>query len=229
MKEDNVIANNGALRIAMAIITIFVLSCGISPLFQKSAPEFPEDPNVDRSLITGQPCEAPCWYGLKLGESTIDDVHLTLQNLIFVDNAKTLEQPVTNLYPNQKLFIIKCVYLTYEYECGSLETSEEGKLIKIYLSVLYPLDIQTLINKLGPPEYYNVFGPSPNLGGCLIYTYWPQKNIYAQINDEPGNDLCEKAKSGQISMELQIDAIRYEVLNIEDLKDTSFPWSDITH
>lgn len=227
MNEDSVIANRGILKIMMAIITIFVLSCSISPLLQKTTPEFPEDPNVDRSLITGQPCEAPCWYGLKLGESTVDEVRLALQNLTFVDSTKTLEQPLANLHPNQKLFIIKCVYLTYEYECGSLETSEEGKLIKIYLSVLYPLDIQTLINKLGVPEYYNVFGPSPNLGGCLVYIYWPQKNIYAQINDEPGNDLCEKAKSGQISMDLQIDAIRYESVNIQDLKDTSLPWPEI--
>lgn len=227
MRKNSIIFSKGKLKIVIAFITIFVLSCSASPLFQEIPPEFPEDPKVDRSLITGQPCEAPCWYGLNLGESSIDEIRLTLQNLVFVDNTKTLEQSINNLQPNKKLFIIHCVYLTREYDCGSLETSEDGKLAKIHLSVLYPLDLQTLINKLGTPEYYNVFGPSPNLSGCLIYLYWLQKNIYAQINDEPGNELCEKAKNSEVPLDLQIDAIRYEVLNIQEVKNTSFPWSDI--
>lgn len=218
----------GRFSTVIGLSTLLLLSCAVSkPLFQKTPPELPDDPYVDRSLISGQPCEAPCWYGLKLGESSILDVRSTLQSLPFVNHSGVLEQPINNGNPNQKIFIFSCVYLTYEYDCGSLETSSDGKLEKIYLSVLYPLTIQTLIDKLGAPEYYSVFGPSPNLSGCLIYIYWPQKNIYAQISDYPGNELCKNFKSANIVLNLQIDAIRYEMLSVQEIQDSSLPWSDI--
>ncbi|HUW14593.1 MAG TPA: hypothetical protein VM537_33040, partial [Anaerolineae bacterium] len=31
-------------------------------------------PPVDTSLLTGEPCEPPCWQGLTPGESTEEDV-----------------------------------------------------------------------------------------------------------------------------------------------------------
>lgn len=47
-----------------------------------------DDTLTDLSLKTLQPCAPPCWYGMELGKSSVDDFKATLLQLPFVDHSE---------------------------------------------------------------------------------------------------------------------------------------------
>ena len=107
-------------RVSFVILTLFfvLLGCnGLNIPALKNGPSFPDDPRVDRSFVTGQPCDAPCWYELRLGESTIDDIRATLLQLPFVDQSTLFEWNIGT--DGSKLgFYFDCVYYDSPGSCG---------------------------------------------------------------------------------------------------------------
>src|SRR5258706_10174236 len=152
-----------AYLIIIPLILAAVSGCGLV----KSEKSFPNDPLVDRSFVTSQPCEAPCWYGLRLGDSTLEDIRTTLPELPFVDKSQIYEQPIGDFGPNERSFLVHCTYSKEAEFCAILETSQNGKLSKIIVIVAYELTLQTTIEDLGVPEFYNV-SPSPNKDICYV-------------------------------------------------------------
>jgi hypothetical protein len=74
---------------ARAVVTLLMGSGLLIACQQKCDTSFPyyqEDLlNVDKSLITGDPCSPPCWHQLVPGESTEEEALEILQDLPFVD------------------------------------------------------------------------------------------------------------------------------------------------
>jgi hypothetical protein len=64
--KNKLFGNKKILKIALTLLGIFIGGCVILESSGNKS-KFPEDARVDRSFVTGQPCEAPCWYMLRLG------------------------------------------------------------------------------------------------------------------------------------------------------------------
>ena len=211
----------------MVLFAVFVLSCIV--LESSSNPTnsgFPTNPLADRSFVTGKPCEAPCWYGLKLGESTLEDIRRTLPELPFVDSSQTYEQLIGNLGPNEKAFDVHCTYSKEKEFCATLVTSKDGKLSKIAINVAYELTLQMVLEKLGVPKFYTV-GPYPNEDICHVVIYWPEKNIAASINDSPRERLCTRTENEKIDLDSQITSLIYTDISVQDQqKYDGLPWPD---
>jgi hypothetical protein len=211
----------------LVLLAVFMLSCTVfGTSSNQNNPEFPTDPRVDRSFVTGKPCNAPCWYGLRLGESTIEDIRATLPELPFVDNSQIFEQSTGDFGPNEKLFVVRCTYSTEADICATLTTSKDGKLSKIIIIVAYELTLQTAIEDLGDPIFYTV-SPSPNRDVCYVEIYWPEKDIAASINDSPRDRLCTRSENEKIDLHSQILTLIYTDISIEDQqKYEGLPWPD---
>jgi hypothetical protein len=181
------------------------------------------DAYIDHSLITGIPCEAPCWYGLELGKSDLEDIHETLTGLDFVDQSRISEQP--NAQDGQtnsksKSILFDCIYPTKEM-CGYIETAQDGTINYMSFDIAYPLTIEMLIGKLGQPQHYSVYSGVPQFGVCDLQIYWG-KYIRAEINED-SDTLCVKANEGEILLDAQVDYITYwEIDTVEKYQ----PWPD---
>ena len=75
------------LALPLAVLAASV-SCGETP------PEGPLVP-VDTSLLTGEPCEPPCWQGLTPGVSTEEEVNDFLLSSELVDQSSIFRGAVT--------------------------------------------------------------------------------------------------------------------------------------
>lgn len=214
-----------AIPIMFFLLGIFIMSCMITEFFPESdSAKFPEDPRVDRSFVTGQPCEAPCWYGLRVGESTLDDIRKTLPELPFADVDHIHEQPTGAFGPNEKSFTIPCVYSEELESCAHLETSLDGILRGITIHIDYGLPLQAVVQKLGNPEYYTA-DPLPDQDICLLGIYWPQINIVAIVEDSPRTNHCSNNQNEPINLDLQVVSLVY--FEISDQKNYDiYPWLD---
>jgi hypothetical protein len=224
--EDKPIRIKQRNLIKLTLFCVFVVSCSISEFSPgRDEPKFPEDERVDRSFITKQPCEAPCWYGLTLGVSTDDDIRAKLLQLAFVDQATLFEQPMGSDGSDLLGFYFDCVYYNPPGSCGVLEV-ENGKLSKIMMAVQYLLSLQMVIDQLGTPIYYTA-NPSPNEDICVLEIFWPEKNIIVTADDSPRKRLCTSTGNEQINMDMQIKQLIYiESKNQEQRINEGFPWLD---
>jgi hypothetical protein len=209
------------------LLTVLLLSCTLlKPSPNQNGSEFSEDSLVDRSFVTGQPCEAPCWYGLKLGESTLDDIRMTLPELPFVDKPQIYEQSTGEFGPNEKLFVVHCSSPAEADLCAELITSKDGKLSKIIITVAYELTLQRAIEGLGVPTFYNV-SPSPNKDVCHVEVFWPEKNIVVSFDDTPRKRLCTQAENAKIDLNSQLVSLVYtDISNQDQQKYDGLPWPE---
>jgi hypothetical protein len=212
VKQKDVKRFNWITPISMLWAFLLVSCLGLKTSNTKSSSDFPNSPDVDRSFTTGEPCEAPCWYNLKLGVSTTSDVRSTLAKLPFVDQATFYEYAYDT---NELVFGFDCTYYHVPGGggCGVLETSQDGKLKRIFISVQYNLTLQEVIKKLGVPKFYTTT-PSINKDICLVEIYWPESNIEVSIEDSPRKRLCKNSKNEKIDLDVQIKSLIYAKISV---------------
>jgi hypothetical protein len=115
-----------------------------------------EPPPVDRSLLTGEPCEPPCWQGLTPGESTEEDVAEFMRATRFVDTRSVYRSSYTRLTRGGEE--VSGVVITWR-SSGSLVmcsefSIEEGVLKDITICPYPGVTLGSLIDRYGPPEKY---------------------------------------------------------------------------
>jgi hypothetical protein len=171
----------------LLVIAFLVIVTGCDTLSPRAS-------TVDKSFMSGKPCAAPCWYGLRLGESTEQDLKATLAQLEFVDQTSIREGYAT-LASNELATRIDfgCIQ-PREKECGNADFLH-GKLHALRMTVGYELTFKEAVQKLGPPDYISHWLYHPEVSGCVITLYWPNQQIY--LRNYSDTDLaCQKLDSG---------------------------------
>lgn len=171
-----------------------------------------DDPLADHSFLTGEPCEAPCWYGLELDKASEDDIIGTLHGLPFIE-ASTIYTYTSNWINDNSAVGINygCSHPPMGDFCGSFLLSD-NKLKYIRLTVGYKLTLETVVSKLGSPDYID-YGPiHVDVGGCDLNLYWPEQNIQAEFINREADALCQAIQSGEkISPRTVVTALWYSV------------------
>jgi hypothetical protein len=172
---------------------------------------------IDRSIVTGIPCLAPCWYGLKLDHSTKADVLATAQNLTFVDTKKFPEEPYNYWEPSKQtqvvgtLIRLQCRQPEAQTCAGLLLFSDVLK--QIYLFPRPTLDFAQVVSSLGPPEYVQAVPRMDTPVLCDVALIWKQRGItVAFVNGFPQKDQvrCEDIRSGKgINPDLPAEHVVY--------------------
>lgn len=170
---------------------------------------------VDRSLLTGEPCAAPCWQTLELGKSTKSDVIAKLQDLTFI-NASTIDEGSFSYWDPKTEQVVPSIQVHADCRvpkrhCVGLEIVN-NQLVAVRLVPNYSLFIKDLVNRFGPPEFIR---PVLYQDGktCVLFYSWEMQQILAESRIPDGKDLCESIENGQgLDKNLSIDGVQYELL-----------------
>jgi len=132
---------------------IVVVSCLAVTALLVAACFFCQTP-VDRSLLTGDPCEPPCWQGLTPGESTLEDVNEFMRTSGFV---RPLTEHRSALHGGSG----QPVELRVSWQSdvwGAKGRNEfiihDGVLDSIDICPDHDVTLGRLIKRYGPPEKY---------------------------------------------------------------------------
>ena len=123
-------------------------------------------PPVGMSLLTGDPCEPPCWQGLIPGVSTHEEVNEFIRTSRFV-NPQTLYVSALRRAGGQRVG----VSIRWRRTVGGGSPSNNfvivgGVLESIIIYPDYDLTLERLVDRYGPPEKYVASLP---IGGPLYY------------------------------------------------------------
>jgi hypothetical protein len=192
VRKERVMTAGNAIKTAAVIIMFTAFMCCL-PLFipgsrcpeslpQERLPSVQDPARVDRSLLTGVPCEPPCWQELIPGESTVEDVLEVLENAPFVDVASIQR---TSFDERETIEWQSSVSERASWETSPIGVVElsEGRVSSILVNLEYELGLQELVGLMGEPAGYFVFShDSP--AGPVCYTYsvgfvWPENGLVA--------------------------------------------------
>lgn len=178
------VGQTGSLWFPVIIAAFFIASCSRQV----------DNQFVDRSFLTGEPCPAPCWYGLKPGVSTKQEVLATLEQLVFVDKSSIREYGNV-VWPgdeNARAIYFDCVAPEGK-QCGDAVISR-GELKSLLLFVRYELTLAEVVNILGSPAYIDSYPRRPS--GFFVDFIWTQKNIEVSTDMSDRQVMALRAGEG---------------------------------
>lgn len=175
----------------------------------------PENSLMDRSIFTGIPCKAPCWYGLQVGISTESNVLNQLRKLSFIDTATIAESKTGYWEPKlQDILPAKLISASCkepkDHQCVGLTLVDDTlKIISIFPN--YEITFHSIVEILGVPDYFvsNLIPPihSP---GCSLSLIWSTRQIIIDYIDQSSVDLCNLVDSNKkIPANLTVNSIGY--------------------
>jgi hypothetical protein len=189
------------------VLLVFIGASGC----KGSLPSANSDQLVDRSFLTEKPCEAPCWQGLMLDDSSEKDILDTLYELPFID-ASTIYSFSANWLGDDSAIAIhySCIHPVID-NCGTIRVAGD-KLKSLNQTVGFELTLKTVVTKLGPPDYVD-YGPiHPDIGGCDLTLYWPEQKIIARDINKKAEPLCNAIRTdGKIPPETLVTNLIYSV------------------
>lgn len=154
----------GILAALLVLISLCVLSL--------------QERTADRSILTDDPCAAPCWQGIVPGKTTIDEALAILDTLGFDYSRFDSEvQWYTYAYYRDDGFGFPGNVLW-----GPL-FGDSTSVAVMRLGLEFELTLQEVLDKYGPPEKFQAFrGDLPTLPdghvlGAVVMLFYPQRGL----------------------------------------------------
>ncbi len=146
-------------------------------------------PPVDTSLLTGEPCEPPCWHGLTAGVSTDDEVDEFLGTSELVDRSTLFRGHVTSGRGD-------VVGVTLQWwstadmanvprQFGNSIVIKDGlaQYMTIWLDV--EVTLQGLLERYGPPESFTAWREGVEVSYVKVTLYYPRHGFTATLTIPP--------------------------------------------
>ena len=163
----------------------------------KSAATTNPDPTLmDTSILIDQPCKPPCWQGLILNESTMEQVYEKLDELPFVDHDSLKSLDFIELFglSEPTMIYYNCKAAPHEL-CGSLAIADGTLKVSMHRLQFY-LPLYSVVDKLGEPNHV-FYSPTPHGNSCVVDLEWPEKNILVSIEKSYRTKLCQEIQAGE--------------------------------
>lgn len=171
----------------------------------------PSEGEIDTSFITDQPCAPPCWHGIRLHESTKDDVYQILEQLPFIQEGSVREiGGVWNEDDQARVIVYRCLYAK-NGRCGYIIISE-NLVRQIWFSVGYELTIESVVQKLRPPDYVSYVPGSGHIVSCTLSLYWVDDEIHIWNSERKACPTSVEQRNGigvQVEREARVYSISY--------------------
>ena len=172
---------------------------------------------MDRSLLTDQPCSAPCWYDLELGKSTKTEAMATLKMLSFWD-ANTIHEEGYNywdpaIHYDVPSLLVSAECIQPQQQCIGLNFVNDV-LMEMGFFPNYPLRLGEAVAHLGPPDYVRA---EMGLGNaeCRLALIWIKRQttiLHLDRSWQTRQKLCESVQAGKsIDSALTVDVISYQL------------------
>jgi len=204
-----------------------------------------EDRFMDKSILTGEPCEAPCWYGLEVGQSTRTEVLDVVSSLSFIDPEETIERP-SSYWDASKQELLSSTHLLFECKqpkysaCAGVEFVNDelvefvnDELKSIHLRPNYYLSFQEVVEHLGTPDYVQFLPFGEMIIDCDITLEWTRRHIEV-YSRSAGKERCAEVREGEgVNPNLPVHEIFYTSIDAASLIRTpdpngDFPWTGFT-
>ena len=148
----------------------------------------------DISLLTGEPCEAPCWNGITAGETRYRDAKLIIES---EEGLKISNEPDAQEGNPGRIFD----FAEGDNEACCQVSSRDGETVSSFFLQLAPnMNFGSVFDRLGEPDYVDGQQMSDEQGYlALIYTDIPLV-VYAYV---------EKPATGALSVYSEVIAAMY--------------------
>ena len=172
-----------ALVVALSLLGVSLVSC---------APGGP----VDRSLLTGDPCEPPCWQGLVPGVSTVQEVEGVLAGSEYVKQDSVERERWGG-------FSTIWWESTASWASGSGRNAAvmKGDMLQVLMICLdYELVLEDIVERYGTLEKLWVTWTS--LGGVevAVRLYYPHEGLIFALVLQPSNGYHELEPGSRVTV-----------------------------
>jgi len=190
------------LVISVALVAIVLAACA------PTVNLLDENNLKDTSLLTGEPCEAPCWNGIIPGETTFRDALILVEDDTRYLNVQEVEAEEET---EERLF----GFSDGEANVCCQVYSRDGEVIESMLFLLSPqMTLSEVVDKYGEPTYLT--GEEVAEGQAIVFLVYPDVPIvlYAFV-EGAGGDLTETSEiigllyMTEAEMQTIIDASRF--------------------
>lgn len=179
----------------------------------------------DKTFITGEPCEAPCYHGIELLITTGEETASILETLDFVDKESIYT--IDNIYKEGSFFIYYHCGDENAENCGYVGVSSYDLVTSIGSKIFYRLSLGEVVEKFGKPSfsYKNAMYRGENV--CQIVVYYVDNNFAIEIIEDGDKGVCEDfSTTGKLAPELQIDWVYYNFID-EEIADNMIKWQGL--
>ena len=192
---------------------------------------------TDRSILTGKPCDAPCWYGIIVGASTEEDMIDTVSALPFLDPESMSSQAAdyydwsASITAPGRMYYLKC-RASGGGTCAAI-LAAEGVVKQVILRPNYILSFSDVVAELGDPESVR-FTPLGFERQCQLVLQWSSKGImiFGDVIHDARATECDRLHTSLLRGE-RIDpstratdvwyVLPQDVLGDTELDDSSYP------
>lgn len=152
----------GWLQWVAAIVCVTILS---------SCRRGHQETRVDRSILTDDPCAAPCWQGILPGVTTAAEVSDILQRLDFIDQDRLWAS-------EREYFAWHSTASDADPAVSSYVLSRAGVVSGIEIGLDFELSLGEVMEKYGPPEKFVAY-QSPRVEKIQsdVHFFYPQRGL----------------------------------------------------
>ncbi|MBN1976695.1 MAG: hypothetical protein JW918_04765 [Anaerolineae bacterium] len=177
----------GSLVAGFLLLALFFAGCSCGPEADVSPPadiplptSTPSPPELDTSLLTDDPCRAPCWHNIIPGVSGEDDVRAQLQDSPFVKEG-TLEYELTEWREVQ----LGMFYWQGRGEHYNRVYLRDGKVLRIEIRIDHDWTLGEAVDKFGPPKGVLADTYGVETTGYHVDFYYPAQGLIFESNMLP--------------------------------------------
>jgi hypothetical protein len=173
------------LGLAILLLPSLFMRCE-GPYARDLSPETLDPDEIDTSLLTGEPCESPCWHGITPGLTTDEEMVAILEELPFFE-ADTLRRKAESVitFDREREVIYWGHGTTFFMLLDDVVTT-------IDVGLYYDVELHDLIERLGEPTGYFAYTyPPPDairIGpGCVeaeVQYVWSEHGLMAVTSFE---------------------------------------------
>jgi len=171
---------------------------------------------MDKSPFTGDPCAAPCWYGLKIAKSSESEVVSTLKSLGFIDKETLTMKSSSGPSLDPKITVpgksINADCLQPKTPCLVVDIAE-GRLRDIKSILNYKITFDDVVKDIGNPDKVVRTDYSAEVIACYIRLVWSQKQLVLVSKRFPGEKGCDYSQTavstGLIDANLEIAEVDF--------------------
>jgi len=181
-------ARAGVLTSVLALVALVVPACGCGPAEPKATPV-----PIDVSLLTGKPCEPPCWQGLTPGSSTEDDVNQFMETSKFVDRDSVFRGDITTASAGVVGVSVQWQSVVEMHGSKGWNSFhiEDGVVQSIETYLDFEVTLGELLDRYGPPTSLRAqYSPPPSVD-AEITLFYPELGLAARVLLKPPEDHLE--------------------------------------
>jgi len=167
---------------------------------------------IDISLLTDDPCAAPCWHNIIPGVSDEEDVRTQLERSPFVKEG-TLFRSVDERGVH---FVWKSTagpWNRWFREAENWLWLRDDKVVWIDLFVEYSLSLGEVVEKYGSPEGVSISWHTADFIALRVSLYYPRRGILFSVFEFLDEGGIERMKRGValVSEDMKVNRVRYFV------------------